>query len=93
MGGNGHYMGWWGHMGSPPQKGIAGYTISPFAARPFAGVVHAAIFNTFRRTKNQALFVILPVSFFYYVWTQASEKNEWLYTKAGRHELAKALAE
>lgn len=80
-------MGWWGHMGSRPQKGITTYAISPYAARPFKGAFHAAFFNVFRRVRNQALYIALPVGIFWAVWTDARDYNEYLYTKAGREEL------
>lgn len=81
------YMGWWGHIGSPKQKGVTTYTVSPFAQRPLAGAAHNAVFNTFRRVKAQALYVLIPGSLIYYWWAGARDYNEYLYTKAGREEL------
>lgn len=89
MGGHGGktYLGWWGNLGGPKQKGITTYTVSPYAQRPLAHVAHNAVFNTFRRVKSQALYVIIPGSIVWYIWSQARDYNEYLYTKAGREEL------
>ncbi|KAF5094770.1 hypothetical protein D0Z00_003403 [Geotrichum galactomycetum] len=86
------YMGWWGSLGSPTQKGIARYAVSGNAQKPFAGAFHAAIFNTFRRFKAQIFFVVFPVSVYYYIWKRAEAYNHWLYTKAGREELERLSA-
>lgn len=81
------FMGWWGHMGSPKQKYITQYTVSPNTVNPLSGAAYNAVFNTFRRVKNQALFVIIPGIIVWNIWTQARDYNEYLYTKAGREEL------
>ncbi|ODQ63087.1 hypothetical protein NADFUDRAFT_84573 [Nadsonia fulvescens var. elongata DSM 6958] len=83
------FMGWWGYLGSPAQKGINRYSVSSYAQKPFAGAAHAAVFNTFRRVKGSTLMIVVPSAIFYYIWTKANEKNEWLYSKAGREELEK----
>lgn len=88
MGGHpGAYMGWWGSMGSPPQKGITTYSVSPYAQNPLKGSLEKAVFNTWRRVSGQALFVIIPAAIVWKVWTNARDYNEFLYTKAGREEL------
>ncbi|CAN3505145.1 cytochrome b-c1 complex subunit 8, mitochondrial [Diutina catenulata] len=90
MGGNAGpktYMGWWGNIGSLPQKYITSYTVSPFASKPFKGAAKRAVFNTFRRTKNQALYIIIPGVIVWNVWAKARDYNEYLYTKAGKEEL------
>ncbi|VVT56626.1 uncharacterized protein SAPINGB_P005184 [Magnusiomyces paraingens] len=85
------YMGWWGSIGSPPQKGIARYAVSAGSQKLFHHAFHNAIFNTFRRVKNQIFFVVFPVSIYYYIWTSANNYNQWLYTKAGHETLEKLL--
>ncbi|MDI6048179.1 hypothetical protein WICANDRAFT_27152 [Wickerhamomyces anomalus NRRL Y-366-8] len=90
MGGAPHakaYMGWWGSLGSPAQKGITTYAVSPFAQNVLKGVAHNAIFNVFRRAKNQAFFIIVPGVIIWEWWAHARDYNEYLYTKAGREEL------
>ncbi|KAK7204122.1 ubiquinol cytochrome C reductase subunit 8 [Myxozyma melibiosi] len=81
------YMGWWGHMGGPKQRGIVTYAVSSYAQKPFAGALYNAFFNTFRRVSSQALYVVLPVSGLVYVVNKAQARNEFLYSKAGREEL------
>ncbi|KAH3899684.1 ubiquinol--cytochrome-c reductase subunit 8 SCDLUD_003967 [Saccharomycodes ludwigii] len=81
------YMGWWGHLGSPKQKHITSYAVSPFAQKPFAGAANAAIFNVFRRVKSQALYILIPASIYWVWWTNGEQYNNYLYTKAGREEL------
>lgn len=94
MGGHGGsaYMGWWGNIGSPKQKGITTYAVSPFAQNPLAHVWEKAIFNTFRRAKSQVLYMIIPFTIGYYVLDSYVSRNEYLYTKAGREELLRELA-
>ncbi|GME77757.1 unnamed protein product [[Candida] boidinii] len=88
MGGHpGAYMGWWGNIGSPKQKYITQYTVSPYAQDPLKGSLEKAIFNTFRRTKAQILYIVIPGIIVWNVWTNARDYNEYLYTKAGREEL------
>ncbi|ODV87018.1 hypothetical protein CANARDRAFT_6577 [[Candida] arabinofermentans NRRL YB-2248] len=85
MGGHpGAYMGWWGSMGSPKQKYIAQYTVSPYAQSPLKGSLEKAFFNTFRRTKAQFFYVVAPAIFVWEVWAWARDTNEFVYTKAGR---------
>lgn len=86
------YMGWWGHIGSPTQKYVTTYTVSPYATRPLKGALYNSVFNVFRRVKNQALFIIIPGTIFWNIWTSARDYNEYLYTKAGREELEIANA-
>lgn len=94
MGGAGpkHYMGWWGNIGSPKQKYITTYTVSPYATRPLKGALYNSVFNVFRRVKNQALFLIIPGTIVWNIWAKARDYNEYLYTKAGRLDLEKANA-
>ncbi|KAI1502882.1 UcrQ family protein [Biscogniauxia marginata] len=88
LGRHNKYLGTWGHFGGQKQKGIITYALSPNKQNPFAGAAHAAIFNTWRRTKNQVLYVAPPFIFFYYALSWAIERNEYLNSKAGRQEFA-----
>lgn len=81
------YMGWWGHMGSPAQKHITQYFVSPYATKPLKDNLNRSVFNVFRRVKNQAFFVVVPGVIVWNIWAQARDYNEYLYTKAGREEL------
>lgn len=61
-------------IGSLPQKGVASYTVAPNRQRPLAGTLHAAFFNTFRRSKSQVLYVLPPFLVAYYAMDWATEK-------------------
>lgn len=74
-------------MGSPAQKGITSYAVSPYAQKPLTGIYHSALFNTFRRVKSQVLFVVIPGALYWMWWSNSRDYNEYLYTKAGREEL------
>ncbi|KAJ2956308.1 hypothetical protein NQZ79_g7827 [Umbelopsis isabellina] len=82
MGGHG-YMGWWGNMGGPKQKGITTYAISPFQQKPFAGVARAAVFNTARRVTSQIPYVGVALGLGYGIYAWASARHEFLLSKAG----------
>ncbi|KAH3670530.1 hypothetical protein OGAPHI_001045 [Ogataea philodendri] len=75
-------------IGSPKQKYITQYTVSPYAQSPLKGSLESAFFNVFRRTKAQILYVVVPGMIVWEIWARARDYNEYLYTKAGREELA-----
>ncbi|KAF7511763.1 hypothetical protein GJ744_003494 [Endocarpon pusillum] len=81
---HGKFLGPWGNIGSQPQKGLTSYSLSPNRQRPLGGVVHAAIFNTTRRTKDQILFWLTPMVLGYAVMDWAIQKNEYYNSKPGR---------
>ncbi|PHH91601.1 hypothetical protein CDD83_11070 [Cordyceps sp. RAO-2017] len=86
----GHFIGDWGSIGGAKQKGIITYGVSANRLNPFAGIVHDAVFNTFRRTKGQIFYWLPSVMLGYYLMNWASERNEYLNSKAGRAEFADA---
>lgn len=61
-------------VGGPKQKGITTYSLSSLQQRAMAGTLHGAVFNTFRRTKNQFLYFAPPFIVGYYVYTWAGER-------------------
>ncbi|KAL8350134.1 hypothetical protein RB601_001377 [Gaeumannomyces tritici] len=81
------YIGGWGDFGGLKQKGIITYGISPNRQRPLAGAANAAVFNTWRRFRGQVLYVVPPFVAAYYAMQWAIHRNEYLYSKEGRHEL------
>ncbi|KAL2052286.1 hypothetical protein ABVK25_007445 [Lepraria finkii] len=81
---HGHYLGGWGNLGSQTQKGITTYSISANRQRPLAGTLNAAVFNTWRRFRAQALYVIPPFAIAYVAMNWAVEKNEYYNSKPGR---------
>ncbi|KAK3178599.1 hypothetical protein OEA41_000736 [Lepraria neglecta] len=90
---HGHYLGGWGNLGSQTQKGITTYSISANRQRPLAGTLNAAVFNTWRRFRAQALYVIPPFAIAYVAMNWAVEKNEYYNSKPGRMADAAAAEE
>ncbi|KAL9075958.1 MAG: hypothetical protein Q9161_001352 [Pseudevernia consocians] len=87
---HGQYLGTWGNLGSQKQKGITTYSISANRQRPLAGTLNAAVFNTWRRCRAQALYVIPPFAVAYLAMNWAVEKNEYYNSKTGRIHDAEA---
>ncbi|CEP64441.1 ubiquinol--cytochrome-c reductase subunit 8 LALA0_S11e04170g [Lachancea lanzarotensis] len=81
------YMGWWGSIGSPKQKGVTSYSVSPYAQKPLNGIYYNAVFNTFRRVRSQFLYIAIPAAMYWTWWVNCRDYNEYLYTKAGKEEL------
>ncbi|CCJ30277.1 unnamed protein product [Pneumocystis jirovecii] len=80
-------VGWWGNMGGPVQKGIITYSLSPRSQHPLAGMLHSAVFNTYRRCCQQILYFGVPLMAGYSIYVWAVRRNEYLYSKAGQEEL------
>ncbi|QIW96116.1 hypothetical protein AMS68_001634 [Peltaster fructicola] len=80
----GQYLGPWGAIGSMPQKGIIHYGLSNNRQNPLQGTFNSAVFNTFRRTRNQILYWGVPMLIGYSVMEWAGERNEFLNSKEGR---------
>lgn len=68
------YIGGWGDLGSQKQKGIITYGLSGNRQRPMAGAAHAAVFNVFRRTRDQILYWLPPLLIGYAVMNWAIER-------------------
>ncbi|CAB76269.1 putative ubiquinol-cytochrome c reductase complex 11 kDa protein [Schizosaccharomyces pombe] len=79
------YLGWWGHLGGPKQKGIITYSLSPFQQRPMAGFFKTSTQNMFRRVMTEGLYVAIPFGIAYYIYCWGKERNEFLNSKHGRH--------
>ncbi|KAH8698541.1 putative ubiquinol-cytochrome C reductase complex subunit UcrQ [Talaromyces proteolyticus] len=79
---------WAGPLGNPgtpiPQKGIIAFSLSPNRQRILAGTAGAAVFNTFRRSRQQLLYVAPPFVIAYTAMNWAIERNEYLNSKPGR---------
>jgi ubiquinol-cytochrome c reductase subunit 8 len=72
--------------GSPTQKNVITYAMSPNRLNPTSTIFHDAIFNTFRRTRNQILYWVPPLLLAYLSMDWAIERNEYLNSKPGRAE-------
>ncbi|MCJ1329194.1 hypothetical protein MMC10_005872 [Thelotrema lepadinum] len=83
---HGVFLGPWGNLGSQPQKGIIHYGVSQNRLKPLGGALHAAFFNTWRRSRAQVLYVVPPFALAYAAMSWAIERNEYLNSKAGRAE-------
>ncbi|MCJ1472574.1 hypothetical protein MMC13_001223 [Lambiella insularis] len=71
---NGQFLGGWGNLGSQKQKGIVTYALSANRQRPLAGTLNAAVFNSWRRFRAQALYVIPPFAIAYATMDWAIKK-------------------
>lgn len=60
--------------GSMTQKGVTTYALSPNRQRPLAGALNSAVFNTWRRFRGQALYVIPPFVIAYLAMGWAIER-------------------
>ena len=63
-----------GDPGSPKQKGIVTYGVSANRLRPLAGAFQAAVFNTFRRSRNQVLYWGIPAIIAYSAMEWAKDR-------------------
>ncbi|EEB05085.1 ubiquinol-cytochrome-c reductase complex subunit 7 [Schizosaccharomyces japonicus yFS275] len=77
------YLGWWGALGGPKQKGIITYTVSPFQQRPMAGLLSSSFRNGFRTFKSNALYILIPMGSVFYLMHWANKKNEYINSKKG----------
>ena len=60
--------------GGSKQKGIITYGMSANRLNPIAGAGHAAVFNTFRRTKSQIFYWLPVMAAGYYLMSWATER-------------------
>ncbi|KAJ9049646.1 ubiquinol--cytochrome-c reductase subunit 8 [Entomophthora muscae] len=85
----GGYMGWWGHMGGPKQRGIVSYSISPYQQRVFAGVLTKSSFNVVRRTSAQVPYIVPAFALGYLVYWWGNKTFAFYESKAGQAYLKK----
>lgn len=57
-----------------PQKGIVHYGLAQNRQNPLAGTSRAAVFNTFRRTRNQIMYWSIPLIIGYELLEWATER-------------------
>jgi len=79
------YIGWWGDMGGPRQKGIYQYVQSHHKQRAFAGAMKGYLFNGYRRLAAQAPYWAIPFAAAYGTYVWANHTAEFLESKAGHH--------
>ncbi|CAD6567990.1 MAG: ubiquinol--cytochrome-c reductase subunit 8 [Tremellales sp. Tagirdzhanova-0007] len=85
-----HYIGWWGDMGGPKQKGIVQYSLSPYQQRAMKGVFSGYLFNGFSRLAGQMPYWIVPFAIAYGTYTWGSNKYAYYNSKEGHHAMAQA---
>ncbi|KAG8838097.1 ubiquinol--cytochrome-c reductase subunit 8 [Serendipita sp. 405] len=77
------YIGWWGAMGSPKQKGITQYTLSPYRQKPLKGMLSGYVIHGVRRLGAQVPYFGPPFAIGYLVYTWAKAKDHYNNSKAG----------
>ncbi|EIW66266.1 hypothetical protein M231_01703 [Tremella mesenterica] len=82
------YMGWWGDMGGPKQKGVIQYSLSPFRQRATAGMLTGYLFNGFSRIMAQVPYFVPPFAIGYGVYIWGKTRYEWNNSKEGHHQLS-----
>merc|ERR1711890_82922 len=78
------YMGWWGDMGGPTQKGIQQYIVSPFRQQPMRGAFAHWAKNGYRRLAQQAVYFAVPLGLGYAVIQWAVKDNHLRNSKHGQ---------
>ncbi|GAA5966983.1 hypothetical protein JCM8115_003780 [Rhodotorula mucilaginosa] len=78
------YMGWWGDMGGPTQKGINQYIVSPFRQQPMRGAFAHWAKNGYRRLAQQAVYFAVPLGLGYAVIQWAVKDNHLRNSKHGQ---------
>ncbi|KAJ2904224.1 ubiquinol--cytochrome-c reductase chain [Zalerion maritima] len=88
LGKYGKYIGGWGNLGvGIKQRGIIQYGLAPNRQKLFPGLMTDGVYNTFRRVRGQILYFI-PFVVYYFINEWATERNEYLNSKAGRAEFS-----
>ncbi|KAH9442426.1 hypothetical protein MJO28_015343 [Puccinia striiformis f. sp. tritici] len=77
------WMGWWGNMGGPKQKGITEYSLSPYRQSPGKHAFRGWLFQGYRRLACQVPYWIVPFGVGYGVIKWADADNHFRNTKAG----------
>ncbi|PWN89663.1 putative ubiquinol-cytochrome c reductase complex 11 kda protein [Acaromyces ingoldii] len=77
------YMGWWGSMGGPKQKGITSYTVSPFQQNAMHGAFRNYAFYGYKRIVAQAPYFAIPFAIGYGIYSWGSKRNAFLNSKEG----------
>ena len=85
------YLGPWGALGSQTQRGIITYGRSSNSQKPLGGAAHAAVFNVFRRSKGQILYVVPPLVISYLAMDWAVHR--YVFSRSLRGVLGGTFAE
>ncbi|SCV74097.1 BQ2448_6529 [Microbotryum intermedium] len=77
------YMGWWGDMGGPKQKGVTQYTVSPMRQASMRGAFSHWAINGYKRVMAQAVYFVLPLGAGYGLLKWAIADNHLRNSKQG----------
>ncbi|KAE8225561.1 hypothetical protein CF319_g1719 [Tilletia indica] len=77
------WIGWWGAMGGPAQKGITQYSISPYQTANMRGAVQTYLFYGYKRIMQQAPYFAVPVAAGYFIYTWGKKGSAYNNSKAG----------
>ncbi|GAA5859347.1 hypothetical protein JCM8547_001994 [Rhodosporidiobolus lusitaniae] len=78
------WMGWWGDMGGPKQKGINTYTVSPFRTAPMRGAFKHWAVRGYKRVAQQSIYFAVPLGMAYALIGWAAENNHLRNSKIGQ---------
>ncbi|GAA5998640.1 ubiquinol--cytochrome-c reductase subunit 8 [Rhodotorula paludigena] len=78
------WMGWWGDMGGPKQKGIVTYTVSPFRQAPMRGAWKHWTVRGYHRLAQQAIYFAVPIGMGYGLISWAIKDNALRNSKEGQ---------
>ncbi|CAO1626676.1 unnamed protein product [Jaminaea pallidilutea] len=84
------YMGWWGAMGGPTQKGISQYSISSNQQNPMAGALRNYLFHGYRRIMYNVPYFAIPIGAAYGIIEWGKSRNHYLNSKAGHLEFGES---
>ncbi|PWN31087.1 putative ubiquinol-cytochrome c reductase complex 11 kda protein [Jaminaea rosea] len=80
------YMGWWGSMGGPQQKGITAYSISSNQQNIMGGAFRQYMIFGYKRLMAQLPYFGIPLAIGYGVYSWGVSRNHYLNSKAGHLE-------
>ncbi|KAM0788092.1 hypothetical protein ACM66B_001261 [Microbotryomycetes sp. NB124-2] len=78
------FMGWWGDMGGPKQKGITQYSVSPFRQSVFRGALKGYVTNGYKRLAQQSIYFAVPIAVGYGILSWAIKDNHFRNSKHGQ---------
>ncbi|KZT50603.1 ubiquinol-cytochrome c reductase subunit 8 [Calocera cornea HHB12733] len=79
------WMGWWGDMGGPKQKGIVSYSLSPLQQKAMGDALQSYLFNGYRRLVGQVPYFVIPFGAGYGLYTWANSYATYLESKEGHY--------
>ncbi|GAA6040709.1 hypothetical protein JCM8097_000885 [Rhodosporidiobolus ruineniae] len=78
------WMGWWGDMGGPKQKGINQYVVSPFRQAPMRGAWAHWVTRGYKRVAEQSIYFAVPLAVGYGIISWSIKNNHLRNSKVGQ---------